>query len=88
MSLQSTPLNLCRRCRRGRRDAFHAVIDRKTDGRTATRMERERARGKSQEKQEEARLISLHIRDAGTGELQLNGGGGECGSLEGNKLHF
>ena len=38
-------------------------------------MERERARGKSQEKQEEARLISLHIRDAGTGELQQNGGG-------------
>ena len=69
MSHQGTPSDLCRRCRRGRRDAFHAVIDRKTDGR------RLKEGGKSQEKQEEARLISLHIRDAGTGELQQNGGG-------------
>ena len=53
-----------RRRRRGRRDAFHAVIDRKTDGRTDERRvewkEGERE-GKSRKKQEEARLISLHI---------------------------
>ena len=48
-------MNLCRR--RGRRDAFHAVIDRKTDGRKVEWREGGKE-GKSQEKQEEARSDS------------------------------